>query len=508
MLTRLGEKARNTAYRPPLEDRAETRGHAARKAFLPRARSPIGRSHVLETAAAIGVFVAISLWAAHGQRAERVFGDATQYHHMSQQFAAGVRPVTADGPFVFRIATPWLAGTVSSLVSVAVPTRIDRAIEDASGLKGVTPFYVVNILSALAALLLFQAYLRCFIQDGRLRLLLLTMWMAQWHAPVRFVYFYPANVEPLFLAALIAALLVIERTRDRSPTRTAWPVAVLVFAGTLCRDSMVLAAIAFVAVHRPMRIVGERRWAEGAATLVPLVAFVGAMACARRVGLPANDYRWWAGPLAMIAEKQVFTWVLAWFFTFGPAALALIAGAHGVVSAFLRRRPDLLVYLTACGVVAFVGGTDTERLLGWAAPVMYVLLGLAIENRRAALLRAPVLMTILVFVHLASTRLLWPIPTGIDEVRPFATLDASWASLAAVLDKLLIIENYYSNLWSFYGSRAIHALILVFDVGLVLAVAMTLREGRRTEAGNIPRSRRYDGRRASPRLRPSKMSGD
>jgi hypothetical protein len=36
-----------------------------------------------------------------------------------------------------------------------------------------------------------------------------------------------------------------------------------------------------------------------------------------------------------------------------------------------------------------LGGTDTERILGWAAPVVYVLVGRALEHNRKVLLVLP-----------------------------------------------------------------------------------------------------------------------
>jgi hypothetical protein len=84
----------------------------------------------------------------------------------------------------------------------------------------------------------------------------------------------------------------------------------------------------------------------------------------------------------------------------------------------------------------------------------------------------------LVGITVVSSRLLWPIPTGIDDARRTASLDMSWSSLTAILDKLFVIENYYSNLWSFYGSRPVHIVQLVFDLCLVAALAVYLRRRR------------------------------
>ena len=432
-----------------------------------------------ETAIAAALFLAISLASAFTQRAERVFGDGEQYHRMSWQFADGVLPLRAEAPFVYRLATPWLAARVDPLVSRVVPAWIARAVEDSAGLKGVVPFYAVNIAATLGALVLLLAYLRCFVASPALRLLLVALWMAAWHAPARYVYFNPTNVEPLFFVAVLAGLLTIEKTQHLNAWRRALLMAPLVVVATLCRESGVLVSLVFVAGSRPLRLLRERRWVTIGALLLPIAAGVAALAFTRQVAVTSNVYQPWAELVAILRGKSIPGWVLAWFFTFGPAAMAVIVAAAHPVRAFLAARPHLAFYLLLVGVLAFVGGTDTERILGWAAPVVLVLLGVAIGDRLQVLKRTPALVAVLVVVQLASARVLWPIPVGVDDVPRTAALDVSWRSLAAVFDKVLVVDNYYANLWTYFGSRRVQALMLVFDVCCVVAIVTFLNRRQR-----------------------------
>lgn len=431
-----------------------------------------------EATIAAALFIAISLFSASGQRAERMFADAQQYKDMSVQFAQGRLPVTATAPFAYRPVTPWLAAKLDPWLARVISPERARAIEDDTGHKGVAPFYAVNIVATLVLLGMMLAYLRCFIGEAWVRLLVVTVWMAAWHAPARYVYFNPVNIEPVFIASLAAGLLAIEKTRHLSPMASALWITPIALLATLCRESGFLIAAAFVA-SRPLWRLPKRDYP---AVVMPALAVVLALAVARQVGSPAHDYQPWAEPLAMISTKPLHTWVLAWFFTFGPAAVAIIVAASGSVRQLLVSRPEMAVFVFLVGLLAFFGGTDTERILGWAAPVMLVALGRAVVASKARLRTMPGLVLALAAVQLASARLPWPIPVGVDQASRAADLSLDWSSLLALADKALVIDNYYSNLWSYFGSSVVHAAVLAFDLLFVLAVVTLLRRHGRLPA--------------------------
>jgi hypothetical protein len=421
-------------------------------------------------------FFAISAWSASTQRMERLYADGQKYQWMSEQIAESLFPVTAPGPFVYRIATPWAASVLRPAVVRVLP-RLAARIDGRVGMIGVAPFYVLNIAAAAVAAMLLVLYLRSFVPDAIVRAALATAWIATWLAPARFVHFYPVNVDAAFFVVLLAALLVVEHTRDWEPLRSALLLAPVVFVGTLVRESMLLGALAFVVAR-----VSSARGPSGRrilASAVPPAAWALAIAWVRRLVVASPPYDGWGEATQMIHEKPVFTWLLAWFFTFGPPAVALVCAAWREAAALVRRRPEIGVHVVVCGILAFIGGTDTERILSWAAPAVYVVVGVAIAARRGVLARMPALIALLVVVQLASSRLFWPIPVGIDRAEAFATLQPGWAAVAALADKFLVIHNYYSNLWSFFGSRPIHAATLAFDVALVAGVAFRIEQVRR-----------------------------
>lgn len=442
---------------------------------------PLGENRSRTTAAEWIVvstaFLAVSLYAALGQQVARLSADGTEYHLMAAQYTAGKTVVSAPAPFAFRVATPWLASRLDPIARAVLPDALEVGIEDANGLKGFPGFYTVNIAACLILTLLFHWYVAHFIQSRAVRVLITLVWIAQWNAPVRFTFFYPAYVDPLFMVSLFAGLLVVERAGDRSPGRAMLLASIVTFLGTLCRETAVLIPLVCVARYWRTIVHASSSW-HRAVIVAPLLAWIAAIATTRQLATPTGPYETSAFAVAMVREKPLFTWVLAWFFTFGPAALALIASAWPQVKIACASRPHWLVYLLACGVLGYFGSTDTERILIWASPIVLVLAGLALEQLRDNLRRAPLVAILLTVVAIASTRILWHVPSGIEQARPASALRLDLESAYSVLDRLLVIDNYYTNLWSFYGSRSIHAFQLACDIVFVLTVVFFLRMRR------------------------------
>jgi hypothetical protein len=422
------------------------------------------------------VFVLVSLPTACVQKPARVISDGTEYHRMATQFAFG-EALSAKPPFVFRVATPWLASRADPLVNQLLPAWLEARIEDANGLKGFPGFYGVNIAASFAAILLLHAYVAVFIDNRWLRLTVYTLWTLQWHMPVRFTYFYPAYVDPLFITWLFLGLLVVERSHAERLLPSAVMIAIVSFAGAFSREAIFLVPLTFLCRHwRTVR--APVRSGDRVLVLAPIAAVLAALAIVREIAHPTQPYDLLTMPMQMLREKPLYTWVLAAFFTFGPPAIAIIAAAWQDVWRFLASKPHLIVYLATTALIGFLGGTDTERILGWGAPVMMTLLAIAARRFMTLGRTAPLLSGVLCVWALISARVFWPIPAGMEDATPTHLLRFDWPSLYVVLDKTLVMQNYYSNLWSFFGSRSVHAAQLVFDLVFTTALVVWLRRYR------------------------------
>lgn len=424
-------------------------------------------------------FAAISISAAITQPTERLYADAQIYQSVAVQFYESRVPIRAQVPGGTRVVTPWLAAKLRPVVSRAMP-RLDTRVENDSGMLGVTPFLLINIAASAVATLLLLFYLRRFIDSAVVRVVLVIAWAAMWHSPVRWAYFYPANIDALSMTSLIGGLLIIEAWRDRSPIVAALLLAPVVFVGTLIKETMVLVPIAF-GIAQVVAATRDRRVDRLVASTVPVIGFALALLFVRSIVVPAPGHQKWIELDYILRNKPFWTWVLAWFFTFGPPVIALIVANRRETWVFLRARPDIAGNLAACAVLGYIAGTgsDTERLLALAAPAVYVLAGHALAARRSVVARTPLLLALLLVVQIASSRILWPIPVGVDSPTRVSDIEAGWSAIPAIADKFLVIDNYYSNLWSFFGSRPVHAATLAFDLALTLVIVRLINRGGR-----------------------------
>jgi hypothetical protein len=429
------------------------------------------RSTILEFGAATLLFAAISVVSKYGQTITLVrYWDSDEYYWMTYNMATH-QPIRASAPWVYRILIPWLASFPSRyLLARGYPYHVLTY-----------PYYVINVTAALVTAFLLIVWLKKYVESRGIRLLVVALFLAEWHGPARFVYFYPMYVDPPFIVFLFGGLMLIDSNREDAPERISPLLTLVCMLGTFCRESMILIPLTFIVAHNPWTA-GPRGWhwrRDLPSVAAPLVASVLALAFAHAAVSPKSPYSSAEAALTMSRQKPVFTWVLAWFFTFGPGVVAVICTDWKGALAFLRQRPDLAFYLSACGLFGFFGGTDTERVLFWALPVVYLLAARAAERQWTAH-TSRLLLTVLALAQVISERTLWPIPDVLTSPTAFRDLGSAGARLHAALNRVIVMDDYYWNLWSFFGSRRWHALLLAYDLLFVAAIVAWTR--RRVES--------------------------
>jgi hypothetical protein len=387
------------------------------------------------------------------------FWDSDHYYWMTYFFATH-QPVTAAAPYVYRIGLPWL-------ISFAERHHYGDA------------YRAANLISAGLSAVLLVVWLRAYLRSWVTRLVLATLFLAEWHGPARFVHYYPMYVDPPMFVFLIAGLIVVDWIRRDESAWTFVALALLTYVGTLVREVMVVVPAALLLASDRSertfvrRIAGRDRRATLA--LLPLAAAFAAIATTRFVAIPrADSYTFLSAAIDNVSRKPLFAWVLSWFFTFGPV-LAIVAFDWRRAARFLASRWDLAAYLCFFAFLSYVGGTDTERLLLWAMPVVYVLIGRALETYPRLFLIAPAL--VLAAAQAVSERIFWPIPSPGTNVEAFAA-SASWPARAwGLVNRAIVVDDFHWNLWSTFGSRPVHALTLAWDLAFTGAFVfwLTLR---------------------------------
>ena len=304
--------------------------------------------------------------------------DGQVYGAVADTFAQGSKPV-AMAPFVYRIGTPFLAAKLSTLSGVTV----DEA------------FLMVNLLAAFLATVLLYFYISQFVNPLFAAFGVL-LFMLAWHAPVRFVFFYPVYVDPWFWVFWIIGLIVISKSWIRS-WRGALVLGALTFIGVLFRETvLMLPVILFLSCGLIQRLVSRlidfplglrlpirKQWSQDLPILVVSICAVvsAGLGLLLSHSLVVNTDVWKYGSAAFYSFKDLtlVQLVKAVFIGYGPILVLLLVAWRAVLR-HLRQQPIHLALLCVVLGVTVIGGTDTTRFMYWAAPVVLLLVVIALED--------------------------------------------------------------------------------------------------------------------------------
>jgi hypothetical protein len=274
----------------------------------------------------------------------------------------------------------------------------------------------------------------------------------------------------MFQLLVIAALLAGERLRQSPTAANGVAYAALVVLGTLAREAMLIVpACALVAATIDRRARTPRLSWQAMALAGGVAAFLVVRASVD----PRPGYGFVAAAAAQFANKPPESLLLAWFLAFGPV-VAIVAYDWRATLTFLRERLDLAALLVQCTLLAYLGGTDTERLVLWSMPVVAMLVAQSLDRHRR-LVQGAAVATMLAAGQLLSERVLWPVP---DPGREAVALGETtrWPDrLYAIANRVFVIDDFHWNLWSSFGSRRFHFLQLAFYLALSAAIVLLMK---------------------------------
>jgi hypothetical protein len=418
----------------------------------------------MEAAAAVAIAAVFSTWGGLTQApTSSVTWDAAQYYLVSSQLASG-QVATAEAPYVYRLGLPWLAAQFWP----SDPTR---------------GFWVINVACGLAIAAALSLWLRFGVERLAVRLALVTLFAAAWHAPVRYVHFNSGYVDPPFLLLVLVGLLMLQTMPATARALQVAAFAALIAAGAFVRETMLMLPASAMLLGNPIQsplVVGETlkrvRWF----LLVPIAAGMAVIAFTHAVVVADTTRSFVAAALQWI-RKPPTSYLLAWYTAYGPV-LALLAFDWRHAVADLRERQHLAGFLLLCAVLAYFGGSDTERFVFWAMPIVYLLIGRSFERHRQ-LFRNVMLGTGLIAVQAISARIFWTIPDPRLDAVPLGVNASLGARLYSVADRVLVIDNFHWNLWSSFGSQPFKLVRLSIYVAVTAVLVWGLhRQSRRGAA--------------------------
>lgn len=394
----------------------------------------------------------------------------TPYYKLAQQFILH-QPREGEAPYVFRLGTPWLVSLISKhdsmravraahLVGFATTTVTVGPHLYAVGrpwlISFVSPpdlfrgFRIVNVTGSAVATLLLVLWLRGYVSDWRIRVVLVTLFLIQWDAPPRLVYHSPVHVDAWLFVFVLAGLLALRRYVAQPSAGELAVLSALAIAGAYFREATLFVPLSVMAAHRLLvKENGRWQWRMPPwSACVPFLFGFIAFLSTRHFAHQTDAYSFWQTIYRFLYDKPVLTYIHAWFLAFGPVLFILLFDWKNARD-FLLREQWLALFLVAGMGFGFVGGTDTERLQYWSMPCVYVLLGRAIERLRP-ILASGALIAFFAIGQILSSRILWTTPDYPTDFPHTFPLLQQFGSNVQLLD-----------LFSFHGYRPKESLSLV-----------------------------------------------
>lgn len=377
---------------------------AQRRSRLKRV-GPYGNRWFLPFVLAVCVPVAVAYALTQGRMAFRrgLVWDANSYVTMAEQFHQGV-PLSAAAPFTYRVALPWLVGEISWK-------------------RPMLGFCLFNVAAGLLTLpilvQLWQRHLRHRVVVGMLALL----FVASPHSPFRIGVLYPGLVDaPAFL--FVCLILLLGTRPQAARPRLTLLLASLTILGVLFREVVLVASFAVMAAQVLESGEGggalrRRPWREIVLAAVPTIlgVLVLVMLHATIVPNPPSSLVKQAIRTLTYHLRSPSTLPLSFLAAFGPM-VALLLFFFRPLARFLIAQRVYLAYWLGFLALACVGGSDTDRFFFWGFPVVYLLLGLAVEELWASRgwLGMLCLFSPLVLAQVPATRAFWQLPNADHDV--------------------------------------------------------------------------------------------
>ncbi len=330
--------------------------------------------------------------------------DGKYYYSVAEQLVEGARP-SGISRFAQRLGTPLLA-------SLVAPDDL------------ITGFLIVNACAALASALLLLVWLRTYLRDPWLRIVLVMVYATHWLQLVRFTFFYPVLVDAWAQAFCFAGLNCIA-WYERRPGR--WPVlamAIISAAGVVFRELVLLIPIAFLFArnpaieHRRESPYVQARNLPRPEQWIPLVLAIAVLIWVGNFVAPTDPE---FSPADHFAERalsrSLVSYLLGWMIAYGPI-LFLVAFDWRSAVDFFRRHKAFLVYTLGVAATGWVASLESERhALNWASPIVLVLLGRTIE-RYEGWFRSPAVLRVLVVAQAVVHRVFLTTPQPYNDPAP------------------------------------------------------------------------------------------
>lgn len=397
--------------------------------------------------------------------------DAENYFNMAEQVAAG-QPISELKPFTYRIALPYLVGSL-------FPEQLTFG------------FKMINLLFGFMTLVLLFLYLSHFLKHRRTVLLLLCLYLTSPISPFRFAYYLPSYVDPpaLFFVLL---LLYLSTQIGKINLKTCGLISLIGIIGALFRE-IVICGVLVLVYDQCIKLKSKAPFIEFAAIKTLLLCAIPALMTLATIGLihsqivSLGNYEYtnqMQGVIELlIAQPSIF--FLSWLTAFGVVPLVILVSLNRPVLRFLAANQGVGIFLFGSVLLAASAGFHTDRIVFWSYPVTLLLFGVFVEKH--PIMEAGTMLKLLFFVPVSIVQILayrmWlPIPD--DPLGQLGNPGLPDMILFAPYGNVILGQTYASTM---IPSARVEMLGQFLLLGLYLAVILffAARAGKhRAASGN------------------------
>ncbi len=292
--------------------------------------------------------------------------DGVEYYKVAEDFVNNKTP-EAKAPFVYRIGTPYL-------VSFFFENDL---------LNG---FKTINIIAGSFIPIMLLFWISLFYNSSFLRILPVVLFSLTWHSPLRLSWYYPVHSDPiavLILLKLLFLLYLVSKDESKyiifNQNLLQISFILLTFIGVFFREICVIPAFIFSlkAINFDITNLKSFKFDNFKRIqyiyLIPLIFGIFGIIITHILVNPIGSYSFLGALGLWIYQKSIVMNFHALIIAFGPI-IYIIFFTYLDAWNFLKKEKDLLVFLIIILFLSFAGGSDTERIIYWSFPIVYLLI--------------------------------------------------------------------------------------------------------------------------------------
>ncbi|MDB5048223.1 MAG: hypothetical protein JWO30_1294 [Fibrobacteres bacterium] len=294
--------------------------------------------------------------------------DGAKYEHMYRQAREGER-FAEEKPYVFRVATPWLAAHLG-----LSDTR--------------TAFHAVNLGSVLLTGLLLLWIMTAAGARPGISIFLVAVFFLQWHAPLRQQFYDSFGVDAAsqpFTCLIFLAHLCL---RGKVPRLAALSAAT--FIGVFFRESVLFATFAVWAAEVFAAARTRGGWSIGLArerslwaAALPMAAGLAGVAITHVMVQGSGPYSFLVTVLYYLYHKPLMVLIHAFYNGYGTLLIPVLVFWRRAW-AYVRAEPLLGIYPLITFALGWTAGGDTTRINFWGCFALLPLAARVLSDLRLA----------------------------------------------------------------------------------------------------------------------------